>query len=286
MIDARAGAIADWATAEYVTALNDQDPARLKPFFEEGSKRAAETLRANFDMAYGPDARHRIDLFHADNDGPSPLLIFFHGGYWKANSKDSRRFIAETWVERGISVALVNYRLAPNATLPEIVDDARKAVAWLVDYAGQLGLDARRVIVSGNSAGGQLGAMVLAGDWRLDYGIEAWAPRGGVLLSGLYDLRPLLSTPLAQDLRLDMASATAASPLVVGPACAPVTILVGGKESDAFKAQSQAYHWFTRAAGTDSDYAEIGGHDHFSIIAELGDRHSEVGSAVEKHLTS
>lgn len=276
--------LSQWATAEYVTALDEQDPARLKPYFEENSCRAAKTLRANFDIAYGADDRHRIDLFYGEGDGPSPLLIFFHGGYWRANSKENRRFLAESWVKRGVCVALINYRLAPDATLPQIAEDARSAVAWLVANAGQLGLDPSRFVISGNSAGAHLGAMILGGDWRADYGIEAWTPKGGVLLSGLYDLRPLLATPLAGDLRLDMTSAEAASPLFAGAACAPVAVLVGGRESEAFKAQSQAYHWFNRASGIDSDYAEIDGHDHFSIIAELGRDGSAVAGKVDNLL--
>lgn len=111
------------------------------------------------EMRYGDHERHVIDYWQAKSDRPAPLLVVIHGGGWRAGDKDSfmQRWHHETlpWMlERGVSVAAINYRLSTDAPLPAPVHDAARAIQFLRSKAGELGFDPARVGLAGASAGG------------------------------------------------------------------------------------------------------------------------------------
>jgi arylformamidase len=116
-----------------------------------------------------------------------------------------------------------------------------RALAWLYRHLPELGIDRRRIVVAGHSAGAHLAAMMLAADWpRMAGDLPRDLLRGAVCISGLYDLRPLVRTPfLREDLKLDDAAAQRVSPVTYRPALAlPLITAVGGEESSEFKRQN------------------------------------------------
>ena len=116
----------------------------------------AQTLHAR-DLRYGPSADETLDLV-VPHTG-APLLVWFHGGYWRRFHKDDNTFVARGLGPHGIATAIVNYSLAPAAPLEEIVAQARRAVGWLRENARWHGADPSRIVVAGHSAGGHLAAM-------------------------------------------------------------------------------------------------------------------------------
>jgi arylformamidase len=218
----------------------------------------AHTLHAR-DLRFGPSADETLDLV-VPHTG-APLLVWFHGGYWRRFHKDDNTFVARGLAPHGIATAIVNYSLAPAVPLEEIVAQARRAVAWLRENARWHGADPSRIVVAGHSAGGHLAAMCA---------VEA--PVGGVVtLSGLHDLRPVL--PYANDwLQLDQTRAEALSPFLLAPA-APTTVIAraGERETYAFKDQAAdfAEAWRARDCETSSGVTE--GDNHFTIIERLAD---------------
>src|SRR5699024_1570338 len=112
------------------------------------------------DISYGPDATSTLDLFVPKDVKSPPLLIFIHGGYWRALDKHNFSFIADEYVARGIAVAMPNYALAPSATVSEIVEQVRDAVVWLKNNGTAWGYDASRIVISGHSAGGHMAAKI------------------------------------------------------------------------------------------------------------------------------
>jgi arylformamidase len=197
-------------------------------------------LRARLDLRYGPAPAERLDFFPAAGSS-SPLLVFVHGGYWRALDKDDFSWIAPPYVAAGISVAVVNYGLAPATALMEIVAQVRRACAWLHHNARALDVDARRIVCSGHSAGAHLTAMMIATDWP---GVWPEFPRrllsGAVTISGLFDLEPLTRAEfLRKDLRLDQALTRALSPVFVPwRNDVPIVRAVGEHESSEFHRQS------------------------------------------------
>ena len=215
------------------------------------------------DLRYGPTRDETLDLI-VPHTG-APLLVWFHGGYWRRLHKDDNTFVAAGLAPHGIATAVVNYGLAPGVPLEEIVAQARRAVAWLRAHAGEHGADADRIVVAGHSAGGHLAAMCA---------VEA--PVGGVVsLSGLHDLRPIARSFVNEWLSLDASRAAALSPALLEPA-APVRVLArtGSRESEEFRAQGSALADAWRRYGCVTSYADSEDDNHFTLVDRLRD-HSE-----------
>lgn len=233
----------------------------LQAGYEARSAEATSLPGARLDIAYGAHPRQKLDIFSA---GPNaPVLVFFHGGYWRAGSKDARRFPALDWTPRGISWVAVNYRLTPEHSLDDAVEDAKTAVAWLAQNGADFGIDAGQLHVTGNSAGGHLAAMAAA--------------RGGAsvrslcAISGLFDLRPLVDAKGNDWLNLTDGTARDLSPInSLPPPELPVLIGWGGTETDAFKSQAAGYADACSAQGSPVEVFESPNADHFQIIGEYG----------------
>ena len=148
--------------------------------FSQQSAAARAVPGAVLGLRYGPAERNLIDYFPADSAGP--VVIFIHGGYWQMRAKESFSYIAKALVPHGLHVALVGYTLAPYATLGEITQEIKSAISFLKLNAASYGGDPTRMVVSGWSAGGHLTALCL----------DQPGVVGGVAISGIYDLAPML----------------------------------------------------------------------------------------------
>lgn len=117
------------------------------------------------DVAYGTDARHRLDFFQAPGEGPRPLYVFFHGGGFSVGDKwGLRSDVIRAFHARGISVASCNYRLAQSGPLPQPLHDGARAIQFLRSKAGEWGIDSQRVAAGGHSAGGLMALWLAAHD--------------------------------------------------------------------------------------------------------------------------
>jgi arylformamidase len=213
---------------------------------------------AHLDVAYGPRERNRFDFIKAADGGPTLLLI--HGGYWQMRSKDFFTCFAAGPLAHGINVAVIGYTLAPEATLDEIVAELHAGVDALVEKLPALGGDPDRIVVSGWSAGGHLTSTTLAHS----------KVKGGVAISGIYDLEPIRASYLNEKLKLDEAMAKRQSPLMQdGGPHKPLALVVGGGELPLLRQQTADFAAHRAKHGLPVSYEEIPGADHFSIMAEL-----------------
>ncbi len=219
----------------YATRAGVPEHPQIFARWKEQGARTRDTLPCVLQLAYGPHRLQTIDLFPA---GARGLAIFLHGGYWRSLDKDDFSFVAEPYAAAGISTALINYRLCPEVTVTDIVADCRAAIAWIFAHAGEYGIATDKSVLLGHSAGGHLVAMMYATDWN-KVGVDAGVFRGGMALSGIYDLKPMLRISVNDDLRLDAAAAEAMSPVRARPQiAAPLHLAVGGRESSEFVRQS------------------------------------------------
>ncbi len=254
----------------------------IKPFLDEyiaRSRDAKARVRCQKDLRWGERADELFDYFPAASTD-APLLFFIHGGYWQEHSKDESLFAAPDCVANGIAFAAIDYTLAPQASVATIVEQCRRAIASLYRQAATLGFDARRIHVAGSSAGAHLAAMLLVEGWQAAYGVADDVVAGGVLLSGIYDIEPLMGTYIDAALHLTNADVAALSPLRLKLGRAVKTIVAwGDNETDEFKRQSRAYAAALVRAGFPVSAFEIVGTNHFDIVFGLTDRESALGQA-------
>jgi arylformamidase len=192
------------------------------------------------DLGYGETAAERLDLFPASRDG-APLLAFIHGGYWRSLDKSDFSWIAPPFVDHGVSVALLNYGLAPATPMEEIVRQMLRAHAWLYRNGDRLGFDPERIHVAGHSAGAHLAAMMMAAIWpAFGADLPADLVRGALAVSGIYDLEPLRHAPFIQsDLKLTAKRAQRLSPVLMPAATdRPLYTAAGALESGEFRRQT------------------------------------------------
>ena len=245
------------------------------------SRHVRRRLQFGGDLHYGPGPRERLDLFTPATPSPWPIVIYVHGGYWRANDKQDSSFVAASLVPLGIAVAVVDYPLMPGPTMDSVVGSVRTAAAWLHACAAGLGLDASRLFVVGHSSGGHLGAMIAADGWQTEYGVPADIVKGACLISGLYDLEPLRHTRVNEWVRLTARSARRNSPQFHLPRPnGRVVVVVGGRETDEFRRQSRAYADACVHAGMNADLMELRGRNHFETPEGLHRSQSLVARVV------
>lgn len=269
---------ADPASAQH-GYVDGQLRAHFEALFAEHAARNAQALQQPgwlLDQAYGAHPRQTLDLLR----GPGPrqgTLVYFHAGYWQSRDKSQFRFLAPAWQALGWDVALVNYPLCPEVTVPDIVASAALALqqvrAWQAQHAQASEQTPGALVLCGHSAGGQLVTELALQQAQSS---QAWSqvfgqPIAGVVaVSGVFDLQPLVHTSLNARLGLDAASAQAASPLLrVRADAAPGLWLWGGAETPAFHAQSLAMAERWRAQGNATQAHAVPGADHFTVLSAL-----------------
>ena len=218
-------------------------------------RRRSEILRTSSEeLRYGSADRNRIDYFEAK--AGAPLLVFIHGGYWQNREKETFGFLAAGPLAHGISVALVGYTLAPEKRLDGIVAEIAAALDFL----------ARPLLVSGWSAGGHLTAMAM----------HHPNVRGGLAISGIFDLEPVRLCYLNDKLRLDAMEADRNSPISMPAYSEPVAIAYGANELPELRRQSEEYAKKVKQA----KLLRLPGHDHFTILEELASPGGALTAAV------
>jgi arylformamidase len=204
------------------------------------------------------------------------LMVYIHGGYWQELSKEESSFAATNFQQQGFHFAVIDYTLAPKASLTEIVEENRQAMAWLYTQAAKFGYNPEHIYVCGSSAGAHLAMMMLQTDWsNYMLGYQGNIIKGVCAVSGIYDLRPLISTYINAPLKMDIAEAQRNSPLMLPlPKAVPVIIAFGENETSEFKRQSKIMSEQLRTHGFTVQYKEIIGRNHFDVILGLCDQSS------------
>lgn len=262
---------------QYNARLSIPDHEQIFARWAEHSREARLALPCvldvNYDDAPEKAAGATLDVFPADGDSRA-LLMFIHGGYWRSRDKSDFSFLATAFRGAGVTLAVVNYDLAPRVSIADIVGQMLKASAWLWRNAGAFGADSSRMYAAGHSAGGHLTAMMLAAQWpRYAGDLPPKLFQGGLAVSGIYDLTPLLEASVNDDLKLDFPEARRVSPAFMPPATdARLMTAVGGLESDEFKRQNAliAARW----SSCFSRDVSMPGFNHLNVIEELGNASS------------
>lgn len=259
-------------------------------YFERWARDSAAAragLPAWLDLAYGETAAETLDLFPVEGAAAAPLLVFIHGGYWQGLDKSDFSYLAPSYVEAGVAFASLNYALAPTATIGTMIDQVRRALVWVHAHAGDLGIDAGRIVVSGHSAGGHLAAMALSTDWpNVAPGLPGNVLAGGCAVSGIYDLEPIRLSYHNKVLNVAPDDVERWSPLHCLPVQAPPLLLaVGSEETDEFLRQQAEYAGAWLARGLRVGEVEMAGLHHFTAVDALGQPEHPLYAATHHLLT-
>ena len=239
--------------------------------------------KALLDLRYGESPLATLDVFPAEVPD-APLHVFLHGGYWRGRDKSDYSYIADALVPLGITTVVMNYDLCPQVELPFIVEEAHAGLAWVHAHAREWGADPSRYTASGHSAGAHLIAAALA-----RHGQEkvrpVQMPSAALLISGVYELEPVLSISVNQEIRLRLEQVAPMSPMRHAP-CVPVrlTVAVGGAETQGFIGQSEAFARHCAAHGADATFVNLAGRDHYTVMHLLEAPEGELAQRVARDL--
>ena len=249
----------------------------------------SEDFRSNADSSlncqYGKGEKDKLDIFRCGNRN-APLFIFIHGVYWQRGDKSIYSFVAESFVNSGIDVALIGYQLCPGASMTNIVDKIREAIVWIWNNANDYSISKHRINVSGHSAGGHITGMVLATDWStISNDLPKDIVKTGVPISGLYQLDPIRETTIADALGLDDEESLALSPHFFEPKTdAPILVTLGGGETPEFHWQTDNFVNKWKGLKASLDYFAEPDVDHFGVVERLANLESQIFTKVKSFL--
>ena len=253
-------------------ALRARHPERQSVYDRMALASAAfrEQAPGRLGERYAAGPRCTLDLFTVPGaTGPTPLLVFVHGGYWRALDNRIFSYLARAWTESGIAVAMPTYDLSPAVGLTQIADEVAAAMCWLGERAGTLGLQRDAVVLSGHSAGAHLAAVLAAVEPRRLGGLEIVGVAG---LSGLYDLAPLQHTSIGRDVHFGPEVLATLNPIDF-PGFRPAAFMLGwgSLETDGFKSQSLGFATRLRSLGHRVSTVEAAGRTHFDLLDDFAE---------------
>jgi arylformamidase len=267
------------------------DPYRIRSFVPDFDAISAEIAARSRALAarsmlwagcaYGSGPRERMDiLLPAGLKAGAPIHMFVHGGYWRSGDKADYTCVASPVLAAGGIAAIVEYDLMPGTRLPVLVDQIRRAAAWLASQARNLGADPTRLTVSGHSAGAHL-ASYLAATGPSESTPPTTPVAGLLLLSGIYDLSDIPDSFLKDEARMTAAEAAAWSPLTAHQHGGPRRIIaLGADETAPFHAQAACLHRRFAAAGIHSNLLLRPGFNHMNVVLDLADPDQPLGQAL------
>lgn len=266
--------------AQYNLRLSRPDyETTVIPDWKSRSEAAIAAMSCTLDIRYGGGEKQKLDVYSCGDPG-APTLIYIHGGYWQRGDKSLYGFLAQTFTDAGVNVAIIGYDLCPAVTITRIAEEIREGIAWVWHHADGLKLDRDRLNVMGHSAGGHLTQMMTGTDWPAhDPALPRDLIKSGIPISPLSLLEPVrLTQGLNAAIRMDAAEAAAQSPMLNHPPLtdAPQIVVVGGAETDEFHRQARMYAEKFTTPTRSIDLYIVPRADHFDEINILADSSSDI----------
>ena len=245
------------------------------------SERARTILGAPQRVAYGPSDIEKLDIYRAARAN-APVNIFVHGGAWRANRAADYAFLAEPFVNAGAHYVIPDFTNVDDAAgdLFPMVEQVRRAVAWVYNNAESFGGDPSRLYLTSHSSGSHLAGCTVTHDWRKEK-LPLGIIKGAVLGSGMYDLHPVRLSKRSKYVKFTDQMEEALSPLRhLDQLHAPIILAHGTCETPEFQRQTRDFYAAVKAAGKPAEMLIGEGYNHFEMLETLGNPYGLLGRAV------
>lgn len=250
--------------------------------YAERTRAAKAALRCIENLRYGEARAELLDIYPAARSN-APVMVFLHGGDWRALSKEDSGFGAAALVAAGITLVVPDFTLVPEATLPAMGAQLGRMLAWTAKNVAAHGGDPSRIFIAGHSSGANLVSQLLTLDWPSAHGAPADLVKGAVFISGLGDLEPVRLSFRNQNLGLDRPAVVQASLLHREPAVrCPLLVAVGEHETDDYRRQARDVAAYWTAHGNRAELFELAGCHHFDSVLAWTDPRSALFHATLK----
>jgi len=244
------------------------------------SERARAVLGPPERVAYGPSEIEQLDIFRTSRPNAS-VNVFVHGGGWRSTNAAGYAFFAEMFVRAGAHCVILDFTNVSETAgdLAPLLDQIRRAVRWVYQHAASFGGDPDRLYLSGHSSGGHLGGCLVTTDWPAS-GLPADLFKGALLVSGMYDLKPVRLSARSSYVAFTDEIEDALSPQRhLDRLTTPLIVSYGSYESPEFQRQSAEFVDAVRAAGKPATLLIGQGYNHFEILETLANPYGLLGRA-------
>ena len=232
-------------------------------------------------FAYGSTEIEQLDVFPT-NQPNAPIFIFIHGGAWRTGRASESAFPAELFVNAGAHYVVPDFCWVQDVggSLMPIADQVRRSIAWVARNAARFNGDASRIYLGGHSSGGHLAAVALTTDWKADFNLPPDLIKGGLCISGLYELAPVRLSARGNYVKFDDPMVQALSPQRhIAALNAPLIVAYGTYETPEFQRQNREFAAALKAAGKHVELLVAENYGHFEMPETLASPYGLTGRA-------
>ena len=257
--------------------LMGQVSQRIDSIGEATRARLGEPQR----MAYGPSAIERLDIYRTKRPD-APVFVFILGGRWRNGSARHGGFAPEMFVDHGAHYVALDFTNVVDAggDLRVMAEQVRRGIAWVYKNASSFGGDASRLYIGGHSSGGHLCGVALVTDWQKDHALPADTVKGGLCMSGMYDMKAVRLSKRSSYVKFtDEMEQAMSSQRHLSLLHAPIVVTYGTNETPEFQRQNRDFAAAVKAAGKPVELIEAASFNHFEMNESLGNPYGPNGRA-------
>ena len=258
-------------------------PMRLQTInrYASNSEEARRRLGPPLRESYGPTAAEKLDIYRARRAN-APIFVFIHGGAWLGGEAKNYAFPAEMFVNAGAHYVVLDFIAIKEAggDLRVMAEQVRRGIAWVYRNAATFGGDASRLYIGGHSSGGHLCGVALVTDWEKDHALPADTVKGGLCMSGMYDMKAVRLSKRSSYVRFtDEMEQAMSSQRHLHLLRAPIIVTYGSNETPEFQRQNRDFAAAVKAAGKPAELVEAANFNHFEMNETLANPYGPNGRA-------
>jgi arylformamidase len=250
--------------ASYDQRYHEPPIAEMTKRLMSNSDAARARVGAPQRAAYGPTEIEKLDIYRTSRPN-APVFVFIHGGNWLRGSANQYGYPAEMFINAGAHYVALDFITIKDAggDLGMMAAQVRRGIAWIYKNAASFGGDPERIFIGGHSSGGHLCGVALVTDWQKDFGLPDNSVKGGLCMSGMYEMTPVrLSWRRSLVNFTDAITDSMSAQRHIDKLQAPITVTYGTLETPDFQRQSRDFAAAVNAAGKPVQIIEAPNYHH------------------------